>query len=99
METMCFSEKLASIDKSTRRQNPEEHHHLPHRRVNLKSQKNRSRKNENLWHFSREYMVIEEKVLKYVRYFVFIVEENEEMERARRNVYEDYHGIKVLTGR
>jgi hypothetical protein len=38
METVCFSETLASTDESTRRQNPEEyHHHQPHRRENLKS--------------------------------------------------------------
>jgi hypothetical protein len=36
METVCFSETLVSIDESTQRQNPEEHHH-PHRRDNLKS--------------------------------------------------------------
>jgi hypothetical protein len=30
METVCFSEKLASTDESTRRQNPEEHHHHHH---------------------------------------------------------------------
>jgi hypothetical protein len=36
METVCFSETLATTDESTRRQNPEEHHH-PHRRENLKS--------------------------------------------------------------
>jgi hypothetical protein len=35
METVCFSETLASTDESTRRHNPEEHH--PHRRENLKS--------------------------------------------------------------
>jgi hypothetical protein len=28
METVCFSETLASTDKSTRHQNPEEHHYL-----------------------------------------------------------------------
>jgi hypothetical protein len=33
METVCFSETLASTDESTRRQNPEEH---SHRRENLK---------------------------------------------------------------
>jgi hypothetical protein len=37
METVRFSETLASTDKSTRRQNPEQHYH-PHRRENLKSQ-------------------------------------------------------------
>jgi hypothetical protein len=37
METVCFSEKLESNNESTRRQNPEEHHH-PHRRENLKNQ-------------------------------------------------------------
>jgi hypothetical protein len=40
METVCFSETLASTDESTRRQNPQEHHHHhhhPHRRDNLKS--------------------------------------------------------------
>jgi hypothetical protein len=38
-ETVCFSETMASTDiyKSTRRQNPEEKHHHPHRRENLKS--------------------------------------------------------------
>jgi hypothetical protein len=35
METVCFSETLASTDESIRRQNPEEHHH-PHRRENFK---------------------------------------------------------------
>jgi hypothetical protein len=35
METVCFSETLASTNKSARRQNPEYHH--PHRRKNLKS--------------------------------------------------------------
>jgi hypothetical protein len=38
METEHFSETLASTDESTRRQNPDEHHH-PHRRENLKSHK------------------------------------------------------------
>jgi hypothetical protein len=33
METVCFSETLASTEESTRRQNPEEHHQ-PHRREN-----------------------------------------------------------------
>jgi hypothetical protein len=37
-ETVCFSETLASTDESTRRQNPDHHHHL-HRRENLISQK------------------------------------------------------------
>jgi hypothetical protein len=36
METVCFSETLASTDESTRRQSPEEHHHL-HCRENFKS--------------------------------------------------------------
>jgi hypothetical protein len=27
METVCFSETLASTDESTQHQNPEEHHH------------------------------------------------------------------------
>jgi hypothetical protein len=36
MEVVCFSETLASTDKSTRRQNSEQHYH-PHRRENLKS--------------------------------------------------------------
>jgi hypothetical protein len=27
METLCFSETLASTNESTRRQNPEQHHH------------------------------------------------------------------------
>jgi hypothetical protein len=27
MEALCFSETLASTNESTRRQNPEEHHH------------------------------------------------------------------------
>jgi hypothetical protein len=35
METVCFSEMLASTDKSTRHQNPE--HHYCHHRENLKS--------------------------------------------------------------
>jgi hypothetical protein len=35
METVCFSETLASTDESTRRQNPEDHH--PHRHENLRS--------------------------------------------------------------
>jgi hypothetical protein len=39
METVGFSETLASTDESTRRQNPEEQHHHPHRRENLKSHK------------------------------------------------------------
>jgi hypothetical protein len=37
METVCFSEKLTSTDKSTRGQNPEEQHYHPHRRENFKS--------------------------------------------------------------
>jgi hypothetical protein len=39
METVCFSETLASTYESRRRQNPEHHHHHhhPHRRENLKS--------------------------------------------------------------
>jgi hypothetical protein len=41
METVCFSETLASIDESTRRINPEHHH--PHRRENLRSHKADSR--------------------------------------------------------
>jgi hypothetical protein len=36
METICFSETLASTDESTRRPNQEEHNN-PHRRENLKS--------------------------------------------------------------
>jgi hypothetical protein len=36
MDTVCLSETLASAYKSTRLQDPEEHHH-PHRRENLKS--------------------------------------------------------------
>jgi hypothetical protein len=36
METVCFSETLASIDEYTRRQNQEQQHH-PHRRENLRS--------------------------------------------------------------
>jgi hypothetical protein len=36
METLCFSETLASTDKPTGRQNPEEHHHPPHSRENRK---------------------------------------------------------------
>jgi hypothetical protein len=36
METVCFSETFASKDESTRRQNPEVHHH-PHRRESLRS--------------------------------------------------------------
>jgi hypothetical protein len=39
METVCFSEKLASTRQSTRRPNPEEHHQYRHRCENLKSQK------------------------------------------------------------
>jgi hypothetical protein len=38
METVCFSETMASSDESIRRRNPEEQHHHPHRRENLKSQ-------------------------------------------------------------
>jgi hypothetical protein len=37
METVCFSETLASADESTRRQNPEEQHYHPHRHENLRS--------------------------------------------------------------
>jgi hypothetical protein len=37
LQSLCFSETLASTDESTRRQNPEEHHHHPHHRENLKS--------------------------------------------------------------
>jgi hypothetical protein len=37
MESVCFSETLASTDDSTQRQNPEEHHHHPHCRENLRS--------------------------------------------------------------
>jgi hypothetical protein len=36
METVCFSETLASTDESTRRQNTEEQYHHPHCRENLK---------------------------------------------------------------
>jgi hypothetical protein len=36
METVRFSETLASTSQFTRRPNPEEHHHR-HRRENLKS--------------------------------------------------------------
>jgi hypothetical protein len=36
METVRFSETLASNSQSTRRPNPEEHHHYRHRRENLK---------------------------------------------------------------
>jgi hypothetical protein len=38
METVCFPETLASTYESTRRRNPEEHHH-PRSRENLKSHK------------------------------------------------------------
>jgi hypothetical protein len=38
METVCFSEMLAFTNESTRRQNPEKHHH-PHCRENLKPHK------------------------------------------------------------
>jgi hypothetical protein len=34
MVTVCFSETLATADESTRRQNPKEQHHHPHRREN-----------------------------------------------------------------
>jgi hypothetical protein len=37
METVCFSETLASTDQSTWCQNPEEHHHYRHHCENLKS--------------------------------------------------------------
>jgi hypothetical protein len=37
MDTVCFSETFSSIYESPRRQNPEERHHVPHRRENLKS--------------------------------------------------------------
>jgi hypothetical protein len=37
METVCFSETLASTNESTRRQNPEEEHYHLHRRESLKS--------------------------------------------------------------
>jgi hypothetical protein len=37
MDTVCFSETLASTEESTRRRNPEEQNHHPHRRENLKS--------------------------------------------------------------
>jgi hypothetical protein len=37
METVCFSETLASTDESTRRQNPEEEHYHPRHSENLKS--------------------------------------------------------------
>jgi hypothetical protein len=37
METVRFSETLASISQSTRRPNPEERHQHRHRRENLKS--------------------------------------------------------------
>jgi hypothetical protein len=36
METVCISEMLTSTNESTQRQNPEEQHHHPHRRGNLK---------------------------------------------------------------
>jgi hypothetical protein len=38
METVRFSEKLPSTYKSTWHQDPEERHHHPRRRENLKSQ-------------------------------------------------------------
>jgi hypothetical protein len=38
METVFFSETLASTDKSTRLKNPEEHHRHPYRSENLISQ-------------------------------------------------------------
>jgi hypothetical protein len=38
METVRFSETLASTSQSTRRPNPEEHHQYRHRLENLKSQ-------------------------------------------------------------
>jgi hypothetical protein len=37
MEEECFSETLASTDKSTRRYNPEDQHRHLHRRENLRS--------------------------------------------------------------
>jgi hypothetical protein len=37
METVCFSETLTTADECTRRQIPEEQHHHPHHRENLKS--------------------------------------------------------------
>jgi hypothetical protein len=36
MEIIFFSETLASTDEPARRPNPEEHHHRPHRREDLK---------------------------------------------------------------
>jgi hypothetical protein len=39
METVCFSETLASTDESTRHQNSEDHHHNILRRKNLNSHK------------------------------------------------------------
>jgi hypothetical protein len=39
MEAVCFSETLETTDKSTRRQNPEEHHDFQHRKT-LKYQSN-----------------------------------------------------------
>jgi hypothetical protein len=36
-EILCFSETLAFTGESSRCQNPEEQHHHPHRRENLKS--------------------------------------------------------------
>jgi hypothetical protein len=40
METVLFSETLASTNQSTMRLNLEEHHHYRYRRENLKSQTN-----------------------------------------------------------
>jgi hypothetical protein len=37
MDPVWFSETMASTDESTRRQNPEEQHHHPHRSEKLKS--------------------------------------------------------------
>jgi hypothetical protein len=37
METVCFSERVASTDECTRRQITEQQHYHPHRRANLKS--------------------------------------------------------------
>jgi hypothetical protein len=45
MEPVCFSETLASTDKTAWRQNPEECHHPPHRRENLKPHNSFERSN------------------------------------------------------
>jgi hypothetical protein len=62
MKTVCFSEMLAYTNESTQCQNPEEQHHPPHCRENLKFHSNGfivklkvSDMNESRWYGEREF--------------------------------------------